>query len=173
MGYTFYDGTIAVAQSTLGSLSHILRQAEQHPNASTLIEARLHSDMYPLSDQIRIVTQFSENLAAKLTGREPVTFERNLTTFAKCHERIETVLKALNAADKDVVNQHAEILGPTQVGPEQTVQMAGAAFAHTVALPNIYFHLVTAYGILRKEGVPVGKRDYYVGFFPSDFGGNQ
>lgn len=173
MGYTLYDGTIAVAQSIHGSLSHVLHKAEQHPNASTLLEARLYSDMYPLSDQVHRVTQFSENLVAKLTGRESVTFESNLTTFAKCYERIETVLKALNAADKDVVNQHDEVLGISKVGPEQTIETSGAAFAHTLALPNIYFHLVTAYGILRKEGVPLGKRDYYDGFFPGKIGPGQ
>lgn len=170
---TLYESTIAVAQSILGSLSYILHKAEQHPNASSLLEARLYSDMFPLSDQVRIATQFSENLVARMTSREPVTFERNLTTFAKCYERIETVLKALNAADKDVVNQHAEVLGTTKIGPEQTIETTGAAYANTIALPNIYFHIVTAYGILRKEGVPVGKRDYYAGFYPGEVAGHQ
>ncbi|KAJ5606555.1 hypothetical protein N7510_009336 [Penicillium lagena] len=173
MGHTLYDSTIAVAQSILGSLSYFLHKAEQHPNASTLLEARLYSDMYPLSDQVRLVTQFSENLAARLTSREPVTFESNLTTFAKCYERIETAQKALSAADKDVVNQHDEVLGTTKIGPEQTIETTAAAYATTLALPNIYFHLVTAYGILRKEGVPVGKRDYYAGFYPGEAAGGQ
>lgn len=173
MTYTFYDGTIVVVQGIVNTLNHILRQAEQRPDAATLLEARLHEDMYPLTDQVRIVTQFSENLVARLTGREPVTFERDLTTFAKFHERIETVLKALAAADKDVVNQHADKLGPTQMGPGLSVDMSGAAYAHTVVLPNIYFHVTTAYGILRKEGVPLGKQDFYVGFFPQHIAGKQ
>ncbi|KAJ5814596.1 hypothetical protein N7474_006373 [Penicillium riverlandense] len=173
MAHTLYDSTVAVAQSILGSLSHILLKAEQHPNASTLLEARLYSDMFPLSDQVRIATQYSENLVARMTSREPVTFDRDLTTFAKCYERIETVLKALHAADKDLVNQHAEILGTTKIGPEQTIETTGAVYANTIALPNIYFHLVTAYGILRKEGVSVGKRDYYAGFYPDEVAGNQ
>jgi hypothetical protein len=173
LGYTLYDGTIMVVQSILNTLSHILHQAEQHPDASTLLEARLHENMYPLPDQVRLATQFSENLAARLTGREPVTFEGNLTTFAKCYERIETVLKVLNEADKNVVNQHGDIIGITKMGPEKTVEMSGATYAHSIALPNIYFHLATAYGILRKEGVPLGKRDYYVGFFPQQLSGSQ
>jgi len=166
MGYSLYDGTIVVVQGILNTLSHILHEAEKQPNASTLLEARLYEDMYPLTDQIRIAAQFSENITARLTGREPVTFDRDLTTFAKCYERIETVLNVLNQADKVVVNQQADVLSPTQLGPQTTVQMSAAVYAHTVVLPNIYFHLTTAYGILRKEGVPFGKRDYYVGFFP-------
>lgn len=166
MAHTFYDATIAVAQATLNSLSHILHKAEVRPEASTLLETRLYEDMYPLPGQIRLATQFSENMAAKLSGREPVVYEGNPSTFAECYERIEKVLKALSEADKDVVNQHAEVSGPTKLGPDRIVDMSGAAYAHTVALPNIYFHVTTAYCILRKEGVPVGKLDYYVGFFP-------
>ncbi|PWY68594.1 hypothetical protein BO70DRAFT_150828 [Aspergillus heteromorphus CBS 117.55] len=166
MPHTFYDGTIPVVQSLLQTLSHILHQAEQRPDANKLLEARLHEDMYPLTDQIRIATQFSENLVARLTGRDPVAFGGSPASFAESYERIETVQKALREADKDVVNQRSEIAETTQLGPKIEVQMAGAAYAHTVVLPNIYFHLTTAYGILRKEGVPLGKGDYYAGFFP-------
>jgi len=173
MGHTLYDGTIVVVQGILNSLSHILHQAEQRPDASTLLEARLYEDMYPLTDQVRIATQFSENLVARLTGRESVTFESNLTTFANFYERIETVLKVLNEADKNVVNQHGDIIGSTQMGPERAVDLSGAMYAHSIALPNIYFHLATAYGILRKEGVPLSKLDYYVGFFPRQLAGSQ
>ncbi|KAI9926599.1 hypothetical protein ASPWEDRAFT_45294 [Aspergillus wentii DTO 134E9] len=167
MTHTFYDGTIVVLQGILGSLSHILHLAEQqHPAASSLLEARLHADMYPLPDQIRLATQFSENLVARLTGREPVTFDGNPTSFAQFYERIDTVLKSLNEADKDVVNQRGDVVEVTKMGPGMEAPISGAAYAHTIVLPNVYFHLTTAYGILRKEGVPLGKRDYYVGFFP-------
>jgi uncharacterized protein len=173
MGYTLYDGTIMVVQGILKSLSHILHQAEQRPDAITLLEGRLYEDMYPLPDQVRLATQFSENLVARLTGREPVTLEGNLTTFAKCYERIDTVLNVLNEADKNVVNQCGDVFGTTKMGPEKSVEMSGATYAHSIALANIFFHLATAYGILRKEGVPLGKRDYYTGFFPQQLAGSQ
>ncbi|KAE8383491.1 hypothetical protein BDV26DRAFT_251046 [Aspergillus bertholletiae] len=166
MSHTFYDATIVVVQSILRTLSHILHQAEQRPDANALLTARLHDDMYPLTDQIRITTQFSANLVARLTGQEPVTFEGSPTTYAQSYERIEAVQKALTEADRDVVNQHANVVATTKMGPEREMDMSAAAYAHSVALPNIYFHLTTAYGILRKEGVPLGKRDYFVGFFP-------
>ncbi|KAJ5204295.1 uncharacterized protein N7498_005174 [Penicillium cinerascens] len=167
MAHQFYDGSIVTAKAILSSLSHILHKAEeQRTDASTLLDARLIDDMYPLSDQVRVATQFSENLVARLTGREPVTFEPKPSTFAECYERIETVLKSLNEADKDTVNQYGDKIELTKLGPLKSVEMSGAAYAHTVALPNLYFHVTTAYGILRKEGVPVGKLDYYAGFFP-------
>ncbi|KAJ5498933.1 hypothetical protein N7453_007984 [Penicillium expansum] len=151
MVHTFYDGTIVVAEHILGSLSHFLQQAEQRPNATDLLNARLCEDMYPVTDQVRIATQFSEYLVARLTGREPVTTEGKPTTYAECYERIEKVLKALKEADKDVVNQHADKLKSTQMGPDQAAEISGAIYAHTIVLPNIYFHLTTTYGILRKE----------------------
>ncbi|KAJ5578207.1 uncharacterized protein N7459_007171 [Penicillium hispanicum] len=173
MGHSLYDGTIVVAYSILQTLSHILHKAEERPNASALLEARLYEDMYPLTDQIRIATQFCENLVARLTGREPVVYENNLTTFAKFHERIAAVQKTLNEADKKLVNQHGDIVATTKIGPKGTTEMSGAMFAYSITLPNIYFHLATAYGILRKEGVPLGKLDYYVGFYPPPVVGSQ
>ncbi|KAJ5677227.1 uncharacterized protein N7477_002860 [Penicillium maclennaniae] len=167
MAHTLYDGTIVVDKAILSTLSHILHKAEERPNASALLQARLIDDMYPLTDQVRVTTQFSEFLVARLTGREPVTFEGSPKTFAECYERIDTVLKSLNEADKDVVNQRGDVCELTQLGPTRKAEMSGAAYAHTVALPNIYFHVTTAYGILRKEGVPLGKLDFYTGYFPN------
>jgi len=84
MVYTLYDGTIVVIQGVLNTLSHILHQAEQQPglDTSNLLEARLHEDMLPLGDQVRIATQYSENVVARLIGREPVTFDGKPQTFA-------------------------------------------------------------------------------------------
>lgn len=129
--------------------------------------------MYILPDQIRLATQFSENLVARLSGREPMTFEQDLTTFDRFYERIETVLKVLKNADKDVINQHGDMIEVTTLGPGISVELSGATRANNTAIPNIYFHLTTAYGILRKEGVPLGKRDYYVGFFPQHLAASQ
>lgn len=166
MSHTLYDGTIAVDKAILTSLSHILHKAEERPDASALLQARLVDDMYSLDNQIRIATQYSEFLVARLTGREPVMFDGTPKTFAECYERIDTVLKSLNEADKDVVNQRGDVIELTQLGPKGKAEMTCAAYAHTVTLPNIYFHVTTAYGILRKEGVALGKLDFYTGYFP-------
>ncbi|KAJ5368576.1 uncharacterized protein N7496_008336 [Penicillium cataractarum] len=174
MAHTFYDGTIPVLQSLLRTLTHVLQKGSTPTNTTTspselettIFAARLTPDMYPLSDQIRLATQFAENLAARLTARDPVKFDGSPTTFAQSYERINTVLKALDAADKELVNAQADVLSPTQVGPGAVVDMSGSAYAHRIVLPNVYFHVTTAYGILRMSGVQIGKRDYYEGFFP-------
>lgn len=171
MVYTLYDGTIVVLQGILNTLIHILHQAEKHTDATTLLESRLHEDMYPLPDQVRLTTQWSENLVARLMGRKPVTFGSKLTSFSDFYERIDVVLKSLSEADKEIVNQHGDIVESTAMGPGKEVDMSGDMYAHTIVLPNVYFHLTTTYGILRKEGVPLGKLDYYTGFFPKQVTG--
>ena len=118
--------------------------------------------MYPLPDQIRLATKYASDIAARLTAREPIVFENNLTSFAKFHERIDQVLKTLDEADKDLVNSRGDVLSPTSLGPGKTVDISAGMFAHSIAFPNVYFHFVTAYGILRKEGVELGKRDYFL-----------
>lgn len=162
---TFYDGSIAVLDKIIKTMIHILHEGEKLPNADSLLTARLHEDMYPLTDQVRLVAQWSEYLAARLSGREAVKFEAPLTTFPELFERLETGLKSVAEADKDTVNSNRDVSALTPVGPGVEIPMTGAAYAHNVVLPNVYFHLNTAYGILRKEGVQIGKRDYYVGFF--------
>lgn len=164
MAYSFYDGTVPVLTSILTTLKHVLQKAQERPDAEALVQARLYEDMKPLESQIRIATQFSENLIAKLTAREPVTFEDNLVSFAQFHERIDKVLELLKGIDKDFVNKQAEAVGPVQIGPSMHTEMSHAQYAHGICLPNIYFHLATAYGILRKEGIPLGKGDYFMGF---------
>ncbi|KAI9044418.1 DUF1993 domain-containing protein [Aspergillus affinis] len=167
--HTFYDGTIPVAISILKTLSHILTVAsQQRPTETTTLlhNSRLHETMYPLTDQVRIVTQWTENLVARLTGRDATTFSGSPDSFSESFERINTVLKSLSEADKDRVNEEGDSEKPTTLAPGMEVPMTGATWAHTVILPNLYFHVTTAFGILRKEGVEIGKRDYYAGFFP-------
>jgi hypothetical protein len=169
MATTAYDSTIPVCTSILRTLTHILKKAiSTTENPDSLLSARLHENMYPLADQIRIATQYTENLAARLTGREATQFGGNPSSFDQSFERINTVLESLSKAEKDVVNEYAEKLGPTPVGPGVVVDMSAASYAHSIVLPNVYFHLGTAYGILRKEGVDLGKRDWYEGWFPRE-----
>ncbi|CAG8978030.1 hypothetical protein HYALB_00000700 [Hymenoscyphus albidus] len=126
MVYTLYDGSIVGLQGILGTLSHILHQAEKQPDADKILEARLHEEMLPLPEQVRIATQYSENLVARLSGRKPVEFNEKLVTFADFYKRIETVSKSLQEADKEVVNQHAEVIELTAMGPAKPVGMSGA-----------------------------------------------
>ncbi|PYH72371.1 DUF1993 domain-containing protein [Aspergillus vadensis CBS 113365] len=175
---TLYATTLPILTSILKTLLHLLRTAERtHPNPSSLLlNSRLHPTMYPLTDQIRLATSFSVRLYARLTNHPeaetlPTTLlpEGNPQSFAECYERIDKVLELLKDADndastKEVVNANAETVKPAPVGPGVNMDVTNATYAHTMVLPNIYFHLNIAYAIVRMEGVEIGKRDLYVGF---------
>ncbi|BCS03811.1 DUF1993 domain-containing protein [Aspergillus luchuensis] len=175
---TLYATTLPILTSILKTLLHLLRTAERtHSNPSSLLlNSRLHPTMYPLTDQIRLVTSNSVRLYARLTNHPeadtlPTTFlpEGNPQSFAECYERIDKVLELLKDADndattKEVVNSHAETVKPAPAGPGVEIDVTNATYAHTMVLPNIYFHLNIAYAIVRMEGVEIGKRDLYAGF---------
>ncbi|KAL4809703.1 hypothetical protein BDV18DRAFT_132623 [Aspergillus unguis] len=164
---TTYDSTIKVLQSLLTTLSHLLHKSTQTSlPEQTILDARLHESMYALPDQIRLATQFSAYLVARLTASEPIIFEGNPSSLSECQERIQTVLSALDSAERDTVNEQAEVVKSTPAGPGVNIDITGAVYAHTIVLPNVYFHVATAYGILRSKGVEIGKRDWYQGFFP-------
>ncbi|PNY25839.1 Uncharacterized protein TCAP_04200 [Tolypocladium capitatum] len=164
MSYSFYDGSILLTQNALKCLSDILKKGEATPNAASLPEASLHPDMKPLSFQVHIVTDVAQKIHARLTGNEPATLENNLKTFADFRARIEQIEQQLAGADKDTINRHAGEIVPLGLGGGKTVDMSGAAYVSGYGVPNIFFHLSMAYGIMRKEGVPLGKMDYLVPF---------
>ncbi|KAJ5485190.1 hypothetical protein N7539_005178 [Penicillium diatomitis] len=169
--YTFHTGSVKIAHNLLQSLSHILHKASNadngasptKPDTTTLLNARLIQDMYPLSDQIRLATQYTEFIVARTTNRDPLTYS-SPTTFAQAHEMIDAVVSAAAAADPETVNQQADVVKMSMLGKDSMAEMRTAEYVHLALLPNLYFHVTTAYGILRKEGVKLEKWDYYAGF---------
>ncbi|KAK2608809.1 hypothetical protein QQS21_002666 [Conoideocrella luteorostrata] len=164
MAFTLYDATIVEAKTALISLDHIISQAEQHPNAGSFLQARLYEDMKPLTFQIHTATRFAELVLARLLMREAIEYKDDLVSYADMHGRIAKVMEALGQADKDAVNKHGEEVASTNLPSVGPMDLTGKAFAMGAAIPNINFHVSIAYAILRKEGVPLGKRDYIMGF---------
>ncbi|KAH6880383.1 hypothetical protein B0T10DRAFT_495332 [Thelonectria olida] len=164
MAFTLYDATIVEAKLALTALDHILTEAEKHPNSDSFLQARLYEDMKPLAFQVYAATRFSEKVLARLSGRASVEFEDDLVSYADMHARIAKVQEALGQADKDTVNRFGEEVAPTDLPSAGTMNITGKAFAMGAAIPNVNFHVSMAYAILRKEGVPLGKRDYAMPF---------
>lgn len=160
---SLYDTTIPTAQNVFKSMANILREGEKHANAASFPAARLIEDMHPLTYQIHIAAQLTEKMVARFTGREPTIFENNLSSFAEMYERIEIIQKVLDTADKETINQRADLVQATPLGPV-SIDLSNTAYATAFTFPNLYFHLTTAYAILRKEGVNIGKRDYLGAF---------
>ena len=161
MAYSIYDATIPPMIHMLGSLSSILAKGEAHggidPN-----EARVAPDMLPLKAQVFIATDGAKGCGARLAGVEIPKFEDTETTFAELRQRVDktiTFLKSLDAKafvgaeDKHIVLKF----------PSNTFEFNGADYVGRFVLPNFYFHITTAYAILRGRGVVLGKSDYLGG----------
>lgn len=162
--YSLYDATVTPAIAALTSLKRIITAAEQHPNSSTFITSSLYHDMKPLTFQVHYSTAQADKMVSKLSGREPTEFEDTLGSYEEMHVRIDSVLELLQGADKETINRIGETSAPTPVGPDRVIDVPVKVLATAAIMPNIYFHLSMAYAILRKEGVPLEKRDYLRAF---------
>ena len=165
MSYTPYDDSIPVAQDALKCMMHILKIGEQQPNASDLPSARLHPDMLPLTFQVDITTNTAMKLLARLSGSGAVRFEDELVTFSDMYTRIEKAQELLGNADRNLINSRIDETITLGVGHDgEKAPFHASALIWGYSLPTIYFHVATAYGILRKEGVPLSKSDYIASF---------
>lgn len=170
MTYNLYEGSISTAKAALLSLEHVLKVAEKAPNAATLLDARLIDSMKPLSFQVHMVTSISQDLVSRLMARGQVQYANDFKTFDDVRARITDAIRALDEeTDAQVVNEHAEDASPEEMGPLGHQNITNKVFALAVALPNIQFHTIIAYAILRKGGVPLQKSDYIVGFMAEHF----
>ncbi|HLW91316.1 MAG TPA: DUF1993 domain-containing protein [Roseiarcus sp.] len=161
---SIYEATIPVFEQLLGSLSAIIDKAKAHAegrkiDASALTTARLRPDMFPFARQVQATCDWAKNLGARLAGAEPPKFEDHETSFDELKARIAKTLDYLRGLKRQDIDagETREVVFP--LGPNK-MKMKGADYAFHLALPNFYFHLTTAYGILRHNGVELGKRDF-------------
>ncbi|MEP6789775.1 MAG: DUF1993 domain-containing protein [Ramlibacter sp.] len=157
-----------VFRHMLGNLSHILDKAQAHAEAkkfdvSALTQFRLAPDMLPFTRQVLIACDAAKNGVARISGVEAPKFEDKETTFPELKERIQKTLDWLASvpADKLDGTEDKDITFP--IGRETTRTMKAQAYLMTWALPNMFFHITTAYAILRHNGVELGKADYLAG----------
>lgn len=154
--------SVDVFISMLTSLSEILDKGAEHAQAAhlDLINARLAPDMYPLSQQVRIACDQARNGVARITGAAPTVSADEDKTFDDLKARIAGTiefLRSVRAPDFEGAEERdCSIPGPNGI----VFQMNGLEFLRAWALPNFYFHVSTAYGILRHNGVDLGKKDY-------------
>jgi hypothetical protein len=149
----------------LNALSGVLDKAASFAAAkkvdeSVLVGWRLAPDMLPLSRQVQIASDMAKNGAARLAGVEPPRFEDTETTSEQLKTRIEKTLAFIKTLDRAAIDGSAEREITFPLGPTNKGEMRGADYLNHFVLPTFYFHLTTAYGILRHCGVELGKRDF-------------
>ena len=158
-----YDITITQFTKTLQNLSLILDKAAAHAEAKkfdveVLLNTRLAPDQFHLLQQVQIACDTAKNGVARLTGKEAPAFEDNEKSLADAKARIEKTITYLQTiAAKDFAGaQERQISQPRWAGKYLT----GHEFALHHVIPNFFFHVTTAYSILRSNGLDVGKKDY-------------
>ncbi len=170
-----YSITIPPMMKTLQNLSGILdklsthaagKQLERHPagmQEDALLQSRLISDQFPFFRQVQVACDNAKGGAARLVGIEAPKFEDNEKTVPELKARIDKTLAFMKTIKPEqIIGQEARKVSlPYWEGKEMTA----FGYATEYLMPNFYFHIVTAYAILRKNGVGLGKMDY-IGSLP-------
>ena len=157
----------ATAQAFRG-LNTVLGKAQTEAEAAgtaddAYLGARLFPDMNDLKWQVQMITEFAVRGAARMTGTAPDDLP-NLPmegdTFDALIARVNECAEKVAAADDAAIDGNAGLKISMPVGPDQTMELDGETYVLSFFLPNLFFHVTTAYNLLRMQGVPVGKRDY-------------
>ena len=164
MSLSMYQASVPVFRHHIVALSKILAKSEEHANArkidhSALIQCRLYPDMFPLARQVQIASDTAKSAAARLAGVDVPSWEDHETTFAQLKERCEKTDKYLATFTPEQIDgsETREVVLKMRDGQ---MTFTGQQYLLTFAIPNFYFHLTTAYALLRQCGVEIGKRDF-------------
>jgi uncharacterized protein len=164
MALTMYQASVPQFIKMLGNLKSILDKAATHATSkkideSVFVNARLSPDMLPLTAQVQIATDFARGTTARLVGVEPPKVEDNEKSFAELTARIDAAIayvRTFSAAQVD--GSETRQITRTIRGAPKT--FSGQDYLIQFSLPNFYFHVTTAYAILRHNGVEIGKLDF-------------
>jgi uncharacterized protein len=165
MTISMYSITVPYYAAMLSNLSHVLSKAEawateRKIDPAVLLNDRLAPDMFTLKRQVQIATDHAKGAAARLGGVELPSFPDTEETFADLHARIAKVRDFVlsvpqsgfdGAETRDIV---------LKVGPQE-MTFPGVQYLQGYSFPNFYFHMSAAYAILRHNGVPLGKGDFF------------
>jgi len=164
MKLSMYEASIPLFLQTLENLRSILQKGAAHAEAkkfdpNVLANSRLAPDMLPLTRQVQIASDAAKSAAARLSGTEPPKFEDTETTFPELIARVDKTIDYLRSfTPAQFEGSEARTVSiPT---PRVVYTFAGLQFLRHWALPNFFFHVTTAYNLLRHNGVELGKADF-------------
>jgi hypothetical protein len=164
MSVSLYDVSIPVFTLSLSNLAAILDKAAGHAenkkiDPKVLPTARLIIDMLPLSSQIQIACDTAKGAAARLADIEVPKHADTETTIDELKARVVKTLDFIKTIKREQM-QGAETREIVLQFPQTTLKFTGVNYLTNFALPNFFFHVTTAYALLRKNGVDLGKRDF-------------
>lgn len=164
MPLSMYQASVPVFVQMLTSLRGILDKAEAHATAkkidpSVLLNSRLFPDMFALTRQVQLTSDFAKGPVARLAGQEPPKWEDKETSFAELRARIDKTLEFVKSIKPAQIDGSEERDVTIPIGGNPTT-FKGQRYLLGHAMPNFFFHHAAAYSILRHNGIEIGKRDY-------------
>lgn len=165
MTISMYQASVPVFSGVLKNLSHVLSRGEAFAagegiDPGELLTARLAPDMLPLTAQVQIATDHAKGACARLAGRDILKIEDSEMSFAELQARIATVREHLQTFRADEIEGSENRPIAIKAG-KMELSLTGQQYLLGFAMGNFYFHVVTAYDILRHKGVPLGKGDFF------------
>jgi len=164
MKISMYALSHDVFQKALTQLLHVMEKGVANAKArnfdtGVLVAARLAPDMLPFVKQIQLTSDFAKNSMARLAGVDPPKFEDNETTMDELFARVRKTIEYIDSVPAAALDgsEDRDIKIPLR---DRTVEFKGLEFLQKWALPNFFFHHVTAYNLLRHNGVDIGKKDF-------------
>lgn len=164
MSLTLYDISVPVFLRGFSNLAEILKKGEAFADEKgvahqELLQARLYEDMLPLTGQIQRASDSAKFVPVRIGGVENLPMADEEASFADLHARIAKTVEFLKRVDPASManKEDVEVVIKTRNG---ATTFNGRSYLLNFALPNFFFHVTTAYAILRHKGVPVGKMDF-------------
>jgi hypothetical protein len=169
MTITMHAASVPVFQQMLGGLGNILAKAEAHavdrkidPNA--LLQARLFPDMFTFTRQVQIACDFARGVSARLAGAEVPVYEDKEQSFEELRALVAKTIAFIGSLDAPRFAGSEDRAIVTRPGTPRERTFTGHAYLLTYGLPQFFFHVSTAYALLRHNGLEIGKRDYMGAF---------
>ena len=164
MAISMYQASVPVFQKMLKNLDGVLDKAVASAEArkfdpAVLLNARLAPDMYAFTRQVQIATDHAKGAVARLAGAEPPRYEDTEQSFDELRARIAKTIAFVESLSPEKIDGSEQRPIALRVGGKDW-SFTGQDYLLGFALPNFYFHLVTAYNILRHNGIEIGKGDY-------------
>jgi uncharacterized protein len=165
MTFSLHTASVPVFTQMLGGLNQVLALASAHANhkkidPQALLQARLFPDMFTLLRQVQVACDFAKSVSARLAGVEVPSFEDKEASFEDLQARISKTLAFIQGLTAAQFEGSATREIVTQAGTPKEKRFTGQSYLLNYGLPHFFFHVSTAYGILRSNGVEVGKKDY-------------
>jgi len=162
------SNAISVLPKLIGNLEHILKKGEANAeergiDMDVFLNSRLAPDMHPLYKQVLMVCDMAKMAPYRIAGLTPPTYDDSERSLDELYGLISKAKADIQAVTADQLDGREGVEFTVKMGPRGEVPFTGIVYLSAFTLPNLHFHITTAYNILRHNGVPLGKFDYFGG----------